>query len=84
MPASQPRPSPLPCAADNDDPALAAGTTAAWALSNVLKGAGREVGEVVGVEGAAEAIVRLVAAAPDHLATEAAWVLAYITGEGRG
>lgn len=33
-------------AADNDDPALAAGTTAAWALSNVLKGAGREVGEV--------------------------------------
>ena len=81
MPASQPRPSPLPCAADNDDPALAAGTTAAWALSNVLKGAGREVGEV---EGAAEAIVRLVAAAPDHLVTEAAWVLAYITGEGRG
>ena len=67
-------------AADNDDPALAAGTTAAWALSNVLKGAGREVGEVVAVEGAPEAIVRLVAAAPEHLATEAAWVLAYITG----
>jgi hypothetical protein len=67
-------------AADTDDPALAAGTTAAWALSNVLKGAGREVGEVVAVESAPEAIVRLVAAAPEHLATEAAWVLAYITG----
>jgi hypothetical protein len=46
----------------------------------VLKGAGREVGEVVAVEGAPEAIVQLVAAAPEHLATEAAWVLAYITG----
>lgn len=72
-----PRPGP---AADDDDPALSAGTTAAWALSNVLKGAGREVGEVVAVDGGAEAVVRLVAAAPDHLATEAAWVLAYMTG----
>lgn len=36
--------------------------------------------QVMGVEGAAEAVVRLVAEAPDHLATEAAWVLAYITG----
>lgn len=44
------------------------------------QGAGREVGEVVGVEGAPEAVVRLVAEAPAHLATEAAWVLAYITG----
>ncbi len=68
-------------AADIDDPALSAGTTAAWALSNVLKGAGREVGEVMGVEGAPKAIVRLVAEAPEHLATEAAWVLAYVTGE---
>ncbi|KAL4440465.1 hypothetical protein ABPG75_003466 [Micractinium tetrahymenae] len=65
--------------ADDGDPALSAGTTAAWALSNVLKGAGREVGEVMAVEGAPEAVVRLVAAAPDHLATEAAWVLAYVT-----
>ncbi|KAL4419366.1 hypothetical protein ABPG77_001593, partial [Micractinium sp. CCAP 211/92] len=65
--------------ADDGDPALSAGTTAAWALSNVLKGAGREVGEVMAVEGAAEAVVRLVAAAPEHLATEAAWVLAYMT-----
>ncbi|KAI3431378.1 hypothetical protein D9Q98_004432 [Chlorella vulgaris] len=65
--------------ADIDDPALSAGTTAAWALSNVLKGAGREVGEVMGVEGAPEAIVQLVAEAPEHLATEAAWVLAYVT-----
>lgn len=75
----------LPCpprCADDGDPALAAGTTAAWALSNVLKGAGREVGEVMGVEGAPEALVRLVAAAPEHLATEVSWVLAYITGEG--
>ena len=45
-----------------------------------LQGAGREVGEAVGVEGAPEAVVRLVAEAPGHLATEAAWVLAYITG----
>jgi hypothetical protein len=33
----------------------------------------------MGVEGAAEAVARLVAEAPEHLATEAAWVLAYIT-----
>ena len=70
-----------PLAADASDPALTAGTTAAWALSNVLRGAGREVGQVVGVEGAQEALVALVAAAPDHLATEAAWVMAYITGK---
>ncbi|KAI7843347.1 hypothetical protein COHA_003044 [Chlorella ohadii] len=69
----------LEAGADNDDPALAAGTTGAWALSNVLKGAGREVGEVMGVEGAPEAIVKIVAEGPDHLATETAWVLAYIT-----
>jgi hypothetical protein len=72
---------PLPSAAAEDDPALSAGTTAAWALSCVLRGAGREVGELMGVEGAAEAVARLVAEAPEHLATEAAWVLAYITGE---
>lgn len=36
--------------------------------------------QIMGVEGAPEAVARLVAAAPDHLATEAAWVLAYITG----
>lgn len=36
----------------------------------------------MGVEGAPEAVARLVAAAPDHLATEAAWVLAYVTGGG--
>lgn len=34
----------------------------------------------MGVEGAPEAVVALVAEGPDHLATEAAWVLAYITG----
>ena len=39
-----------------------------------------QVGDVVAVDGALEALVRLVAAAPDHLSTEAAWVLAYITG----
>ncbi|PSC72043.1 importin subunit alpha-2 [Micractinium conductrix] len=69
----------LDAGADDGDPALSAGTTAAWALSNVLKGAGKEVGDVVAVDGALEALVRLVAAAPDHLSTEAAWVLAYIT-----
>ena len=31
-------------AVDDDDPLLAAATTAAWALSNTLKGAGAEVG----------------------------------------
>lgn len=36
----------------------------------------------MGVEGAPEALVRLVAAAPEHLAAEVAWVLAYVTGEG--
>jgi len=35
----------------------------------------------MGVEGAPEAIVKIVAEGPDHLATETAWVLAYITGD---
>lgn len=34
----------------------------------------------MGVEGTPEAIVKIVAEGPDHLATETAWVLAYITG----
>lgn len=36
--------------------------------------------QVMGVEGTPEAIVKIVAEGPDHLATETAWVLAYITG----
>lgn len=66
-------------AVDDGDPALAAGATAAWALSNLLRGAGPEVGEFMGVEGAPEALVQLVAAAPHDAAAEATWVVAYCT-----
>jgi hypothetical protein len=70
-----------PGAAAEASPAAAeaAGATAAWALANLLRGAGPEVGELMGTEGAPQALIALVAAAPDHVAAEAAWVLAYAT-----
>lgn len=39
-----------------------------------------QVGELMGVEGAPEALVSLLDEAPTDLATEVAWVLTYVTG----
>lgn len=61
------------------DPAVTAGATAAWALANLLRGSGREVGQFMAVEGAPEALVRIMQSAPANLASESAWILAYLT-----
>lgn len=60
--------------------ALTAGSTAAWALANVLRDAGHETGEFMGTEGAPEALIALLQAdSPTELATEAAWVLVHLS-----
>jgi hypothetical protein len=65
---------------DPDGPAVAAGATAAWALAELLRGAGpSEVGELMGTTGAPEALVSILKAAPPHLLSEAAWMLACIS-----
>ncbi|KAK9820933.1 hypothetical protein WJX74_009669 [Apatococcus lobatus] len=56
---------------------LAAAQTAAWALSNILHGSGRQVGSMVGVPDCLEGLSRLLEQPPSQqLAQEAAWLLA--------
>lgn len=69
---------------NGDDSAVAAGTTAAWALANMLRGSGSvEVGEFMGTEGAPEALIYLldleIATTNVYIGSEVVWVLAYIT-----
>jgi importin subunit alpha-6/7 len=63
------------------DPAVAASATAAWALSNLLRSAGHdETGELMGTEGAAEALIRaLDCPFSDRLSIETAWLVGHLT-----
>lgn len=67
--------------AQSDDPAVSAAATAAWALTNLMREAGEaEIGEFMGTQGAAEALVKAISQiSPEVLATEAAWVLADVS-----
>ncbi|KAK9808864.1 hypothetical protein WJX72_005408 [[Myrmecia] bisecta] len=61
-------------------PVIAASRTAAWALSNLIKGAGHEVGEVLSVDNCPAGLVQLLSKADEpELVTEVCWVLTYIT-----
>ncbi|KAL6138618.1 hypothetical protein ACLB2K_063899 [Fragaria x ananassa] len=54
--------------------------TAAWALSNLIKGPNPKASnELIRVEGVLDAIIRHLRKADDELATEAAWVVVYLS-----
>lgn len=54
--------------------------TAAWALSNLIKGPDPEAAtELIRVDGVLDAIVRHLKKADDELATEVAWVIVYLS-----
>lgn len=54
--------------------------TAAWALSNLIKGPKpKAVAELIKIDGIPEAIVRHMQKGDDELATEVAWVVVYLT-----
>lgn len=54
--------------------------TAAWALSNLIKGPDpRAATELIKVEGLLDAIIRHLKKADDELATEVAWVVVYLS-----
>ncbi|KAG2403049.1 hypothetical protein LR48_Vigan176s000400 [Vigna angularis] len=54
--------------------------TAAWALSNLIKGPDPKAAtELVRVDGVLEAIIRHLRKADDELATEVAWVVVYLS-----
>ncbi|XP_062167468.1 importin subunit alpha-9 [Alnus glutinosa] len=54
--------------------------TAAWALSNLIKGPDQKAAtELIRVDGVLDAIVRHLKKADDELATEVAWVVVYLS-----
>ncbi|GLT55780.1 hypothetical protein SLA2020_288720 [Shorea laevis] len=54
--------------------------TAAWALSNLIKGPdAKAANELIRVDGVLDAIVRHLKKADDELATEVAWVVVYLS-----
>lgn len=54
--------------------------TAAWALSNLIKGPDpKSATEVIKIEGVLEAIIRHMKKADEELATEVAWVIVYLS-----
>ncbi|KAL6141995.1 hypothetical protein ACLB2K_060279 [Fragaria x ananassa] len=54
--------------------------TVAWALSNLIKGPNPKASnELIRVEGVLDAIIRHLRKADDELATEAAWVVVYLS-----
>ncbi|XP_024315253.1 importin subunit alpha-2 isoform X3 [Brachypodium distachyon] len=57
-----------------------AARTAAWALSNLIKGPDpKAVNELIGIEGVLNAIVQNLEKADEELATEVAWVVVYLS-----
>lgn len=59
--------------------------TGAWALSNLIRGVGVEVGQLLAVSGFAEALAALLADSTDAVLTsEAAWVATYLTAAPAG
>ncbi|XP_023005848.1 importin subunit alpha-9 [Cucurbita maxima] len=54
--------------------------TAAWALSNLIKGPdSRAATELIKIDGVLDAIIRHLGKADDELATEVAWVIVYLS-----
>lgn len=54
--------------------------TAAWALSNLIKGPdSRAATELIRIDGVLDAIIRHLRKADDELATEVAWVIVYLS-----
>ena len=65
-----------------DEERILAGATAAWALSTLLKSAGRkEIGECMGIPGSSDALIFIMQSqdVDPRLVIEVAWVLAYLT-----
>ncbi|KAG0609539.1 hypothetical protein M758_8G192300 [Ceratodon purpureus] len=71
----------LPALARNlVSPIITLARTAAWALSNLIKGPNpRAAVELMKMDGIVDTLVRLVSTGDDELVVEVAWVLVYVT-----
>lgn len=69
----------------SDRPSSDVAATGAWALSNLVRGVGPEVGQLLAVPGFAESLAALLADCHDAtLVSEAAWVATYLTAASPG